>query len=330
MDYENFKTNLIEGIKEFYEETVNVEYDNVLKNNGQYCDALRITDKESGKVIPVIYIEKLYEKYLNGELSMKECVLKVCKLREESECPEELKTFVKQLMKWDFVKDKIYPILISLEHNQELLKELVYTQMLDLAVIYAVRVKLEDGECGIVKVSKDLLKAYEIDENQLHDTAMDNLKKDGYRFQKINDLIGRCLHPMKLKENEVDRDKLEKLVVYYRIVKWYNINKRIEKRSGITMTDISTIKKTIAPIARSYGVKRIYLFGSYAKGNATENSDIDLLVEKGKPMSLLKLSGMRQSVQEALDLSVDLVTTAGIEDAFYKEIAGTEILLYEE
>ena len=82
------------------------------------------------------------------------------------------------------------------------------------------------------------------------------------------------------------------------------------------MTDISTIKKTITPIARSYGVKRIYLFGSYAKGNATENSDIDLLVEKGKPMSLLKLSGMRQSVQEALDLSVDLVTTAGIEDAF--------------
>ena len=47
-------------------------------------------------------------------------------------------------------------------------------------------------------------------------------------------------------------------------------------------------------------------------------------------MSLLKLSGMRQSVQEALDLSVDLVTTARIEDAFYKEIAGTEILLYEE
>ena len=69
------------------------------------------------------------------------------------------------------------------------------------------------------------------------------------------------------------------LMVYYRIVRWYNIKKRIKKRSGMTMTDISTIKKTITPIARSYGVKRIYLFGSYAKGNATENSDVDLLVE---------------------------------------------------
>lgn len=47
-------------------------------------------------------------------------------------------------------------------------------------------------------------------------------------------------------------------------------------------------------------------------------------------MSLLKLSGMRQMIQDALDLSVDLVTTVGIEDDFRKEIAGTEILLYEE
>ena len=94
--------------------------------------------------------------------------------------------------------------------------------------------------------------------------------------------------------------------------------------------DVATIKQAVTPIARSYGVKRIYLFGSYAKGNANENSDVDLLVEKGNPLSLLKLSGMRQSVQDALQLSVDLVTTTGIEDEFHKEIAGTEILLYEE
>ena len=96
------------------------------------------------------------------------------------------------------------------------------------------------------------------------------------------------------------------------------------------MPDIVTIRDVIAPIAKFYGVKRIYLFGSYAKGEATAESDIDLLVEKGKPMSLLKLSGMRQKVQEELNLSVDLVTTAGIEEAFKKEIEGTEILLYEE
>jgi len=96
------------------------------------------------------------------------------------------------------------------------------------------------------------------------------------------------------------------------------------------MTDIATIREVMIPIAQTYGVKRVYLFGSYAKGNANEKSDVDLLVEKGRPLSLLKLSGMRQMCEEALKLSVDIVTTTGIAVEFQQEIAGTEILLYEE
>ena len=38
------------------------------------------------------------------------------------------------------------------------------------------------------------------------------------------------------------------------------------------------IKSKIAPIARKYGVDEIYVFGSYARGEATSNSDVDLLV----------------------------------------------------
>ena len=95
------------------------------------------------------------------------------------------------------------------------------------------------------------------------------------------------------------------------------------------MQDITTIKNTIIPIAKSYGVKRVYLFGSYAKGTATEESDIDLLIEKGKPMSLLMLSGMREKIQAELNISVDLVTTAGIESNFKKEIEGEQILIFD-
>ena len=99
---------------------------------------------------------------------------------------------------------------------------------------------------------------------------------------------------------------------------------------GTTMPDIITIKNAVTPIAKQYGLKRIYLFGSYAKGTANENSDIDLLIEKGKSLSLLMLSGFRQDVEEILNLSVDVVTTSGIEEAFQNEIKGTEVLLYEE
>lgn len=49
-------------------------------------------------------------------------------------------------------------------------------------------------------------------------------------------------------------------------------------------------------------------------------------IKKGKPMSLLKLSGMRQMLQEALNLRVDLVIISGIEDEYRKEIDGTKTL----
>lgn len=95
------------------------------------------------------------------------------------------------------------------------------------------------------------------------------------------------------------------------------------------MTSVNQIQDLMMPIARKYGVKRMYLFGSYANGTATESSDIDLLVEKGLPLSLLRLSGLRQEASEALGLSVDLVTMTGISDEFRKEIQDTEVLIYE-
>ena len=97
------------------------------------------------------------------------------------------------------------------------------------------------------------------------------------------------------------------------------------------MTDITQIKNSIKPIAKKYGLRRVFLFGSYAKGNANENSDVDFLIEKGnKNFSLLNLSNFLQDVKNVLNLSVDVITTAGIDDDFRKSIIGSEILIYEE
>lgn len=95
------------------------------------------------------------------------------------------------------------------------------------------------------------------------------------------------------------------------------------------MPEINEIKSRIEPIAKAYGIKRVFLFGSYAKGKATPTSDIDILIEKGAPLSLLGLSGFRNDLQDEFGLSVDLVTTAGISDDFKELIDGTEVLVYE-
>lgn len=74
------------------------------------------------------------------------------------------------------------------------------------------------------------------------------------------------------------------------------------------MTTISAIKKQVEPIAREHGIKKVYLFGSYAKGKQNKESDVDLLIENGRSMSLLGLSSFRLAVMEALQMPVDIVT----------------------
>ncbi len=99
---------------------------------------------------------------------------------------------------------------------------------------------------------------------------------------------------------------------------------------AIVLLTIDYIKNAVENIAKQYGVKRVFLFGSYAKNTATIESDVDLLIEKGKPMSLLDLSGMRMQVEDQLKVSVDLVTTDGASSRLTKDIFDTEVLIYEE
>ena len=213
MEYENFKENLLAGIKNFYGDGAEIKFERVLKNNGQYYDGVRIAYKDSEKIVPVIYFDEIYDGYLNGDLSMKKCVLKVCKLREDSECTEDLLAFAEQLMKWETVRDKVYPVLISLEQNQELLQRLVYTQVLDLAIIYVMRIKLPDMGCGTIKISRELLDAYGIDKEQLHETSMLNLKKDGYEFHAMNSIMEK-LCCLELKKHDEIWDEIEKNEIY--------------------------------------------------------------------------------------------------------------------
>lgn len=96
------------------------------------------------------------------------------------------------------------------------------------------------------------------------------------------------------------------------------------------MPDIAWIKEKTIPIAMRYGLNRMYLFGSYAKGTANEDSDIDILYEKGDRITLLGVSSMLQDLTEVLDKPVDLVSVNSLEPSFAESVYGTEVLLYEK
>lgn len=71
---------------------------------------------------------------------------------------------------------------------------------------------------------------------------------------------------------------------------------------------ILEIKNKIIPILRKYGVTKASLFGSIVRGENTEDSDIDLLVELPETASLLELGGLKVDLEELLEKKVDVLT----------------------
>lgn len=93
---------------------------------------------------------------------------------------------------------------------------------------------------------------------------------------------------------------------------------------------INEIKDITTPVAKAYGIERMSLFGSYARGEAKDNSDVDLYIERGRLKSLLQYFAFVDELESVLNCHVDVVTT-GIEDKqFLAAIMKEGILLYEE
>lgn len=97
---------------------------------------------------------------------------------------------------------------------------------------------------------------------------------------------------------------------------------------SMTRHTISEIQAVVEHLAKKYGAQRVYLFGSYARGDMTDQSDIDLRIDKGAIRGLA-FAGLLGDLEDALGTRVDLVSTVGMDDDFLREIQKDEVLLYE-
>ena len=101
---------------------------------------------------------------------------------------------------------------------------------------------------------------------------------------------------------------------------------RIDEEHGLLTID--QIKEICSRIFEEYNVDYCYLFGSYAKGKATEKSDVDLLV--AMPINGLKFFGLVESLREELKKKVDVLDVAQLNNntALVQEILKDGIKIY--
>ena len=94
---------------------------------------------------------------------------------------------------------------------------------------------------------------------------------------------------------------------------------------------IDEIREKAVPIAKRYDVDSLCLFGSYARGEADEHSDIDFYVDKTSMWTIFERSGMILDLEDVFGCHVDVIVLSGIKNMeFYREITSDGIKLYEK
>ena len=89
------------------------------------------------------------------------------------------------------------------------------------------------------------------------------------------------------------------------------------------------IREKAIPIARKYGVDRLGVFGSYARGEANDESDLDFLIATGHMRGLLQYMAFVLEMEEQFNCHVDVVTDGIMDLDFLNRIKRDEVVLYE-
>ena len=91
---------------------------------------------------------------------------------------------------------------------------------------------------------------------------------------------------------------------------------------------LNEIRQIAGPIASRYDIAAIYLFGSYARGEATPASDLDFRVDRGDMTDLLALGGLYSDLEDGFGKKLDVLTTQMLSPAFLNRIRAEEVPIY--
>lgn len=95
-----------------------------------------------------------------------------------------------------------------------------------------------------------------------------------------------------------------------------------------SLNEIKKILKYQKPTIRErYSVTKIGIFGSYVRGEQKKKSDVDVLVEFEKPISLLKLVNLENFLADRIGIKVDVVPKEDIRHELKERILGEVIYL---
>lgn len=162
-----------------------VSLKDIIKNNNTMLKGLIIMERDTN-LYPTIYMECPYDRYSQGE-SLEEIEDSILQCYEENRTEDFDLSF---FMNWESVKDRIMYKLINYDRNRELLKEVPYRKMLDLAVVYEYFLDTDDNRSASILIRNDHMEAWGVTADELYAVASKNSPElMGYRLCSIEEIV---------------------------------------------------------------------------------------------------------------------------------------------
>ena len=133
---------------------------------------------------------------------------------------------------------------------------------------------------------------------------IDNYNKNNYR-----------MFPFRVRKD--DKDVIDKLTSVPSMNKY--IYSLINNDINPNVLTIKQIKERIIPILSKHNIHEVYLFGSYARGEAKNTSDVDIYCEAGNIKTFIDQGFLEDELVEALGKEVDIVFIGSRMDNFFKQ-----------
>lgn len=186
-----------------------VELQTIRKNNGLVLDGLNILSEESN-IVPTIYLNRYYKEFLTD--GIEKAAESVIALYEENKVEKSFN--ISLLTDFSKVKPCIKMKLISYEKNRELLEDVPYVNVLDLAVVFMIVLETGDeSQFGTILVHNKFLDYWKIETDSLYKTAKENMRND---FQTIamEDIAKAVMDEALVEEMEFE---MHVLTTHYRL-----------------------------------------------------------------------------------------------------------------
>lgn len=158
------------GIRERMVQSVDVWMERILKNNGAVRTGVAI-GKNGSAVSQVVYLENYYHEFCEGK-GMTEIIEEICS--NLSELSEEVEALLPDFTDFSALRDRVVFRLINREANREMLENMPYVEVCDLAAVIWIFVENEAGEMLGNLVRRELMDFWKISADDLFQAALEN------------------------------------------------------------------------------------------------------------------------------------------------------------